>query len=257
MHLTTSPSTCALLFLFLLLHSLAAGMSSSAAGKGASRGALIFLHGLGDTPAGWSQLQFSLPDLRPRLRNLSYVFPAAPTIPIAINGGMKMPGWFDLYDWPIGVGSKDDKSGLLAGVDAIEAEVAKLNEQGIPSERIVVGGFSQGGAVALLAAYRSGTRYAGCAALSGWLTLPSELQVSDEAKKTPLFWGHGEMDDKVLFEQQRFGVDKLREADVDSIVDESYRMGHSSHPKEMESFASFVESAIFGDDDGNELQRLM
>ena len=88
---------------------------------------------------------------------------------------MKMPGWFDLYDWPIAVGSQDDKEGLMAGIKTIENEVSKLNEQGIPSEKIVLGGFSQGGAVALLAAYKSQRRYAGCAGLSAWLTLPQEL----------------------------------------------------------------------------------
>jgi lysophospholipase II len=67
----------------------AAAMSSSASSK---RGALIFLHGLGDSPAGWSQLQWSLPQMKPRLKEIKFVFPAAPTIPISINGGMEMPG---------------------------------------------------------------------------------------------------------------------------------------------------------------------
>lgn len=89
-------------------------------------GALIFLHGLGDTPAGWSSLEQQLPQLIPRLGALEYVFPPAPTIPISINGGMKMPGWFDLYDWPIGIGSKDDKSNKLKGVQQIEECIQKL-----------------------------------------------------------------------------------------------------------------------------------
>ena len=107
-----------------------------------------------------------------------------------------MPGWFDLYDWPIAVGSKDDKEGLLRGVEQIHEHVEKLqSEKGIPPSKIVVGGFSQGGAVALLAAYRQQQKeqqaFAGCAGLSAWLTLPTELDVSDGAKKTPLYWGHG------------------------------------------------------------------
>ena len=76
---------------------------------------------------------------------------------------------FDLYDWPIGVGSKDDKKGLLEGIESIQKEVTKLNQQGIPSDKIVLGGFSQGGAVALLATYyKTKTKYAGCAGLSAW-----------------------------------------------------------------------------------------
>jgi lysophospholipase-2 len=116
--------------------------SSSSAPKA---GALIFLHGLGDTPLGWSELELMLPGMKPRLKDIKYIFPPAPTIGITINGGMQMPGWFDIYDWPIGVGSKDDPEGLRKGVQQIEAEVKKLGEAGIPPSKIVVGGFSQGG----------------------------------------------------------------------------------------------------------------
>ena len=222
----------------------ATAMSTSSSSSKA--GALIFLHGLGDTPAGWSDLQNILSSLKPRLAQLEYVFPAAPTIPISINGGARMPGWFDLYDWPIEVGSKDDPEGLQAGVAAVEQQVQALNAKGIPSDKIVVGGFSQGGAIALLAAYQSKTTttYAGCVGLSAWLTMPEKLQVSEEAKKTPLYWGHGTFDDKVVFAQQSFGVGKLREQGVD-VKDESFNMGHSSHPDEMATFADFVDQCIF------------
>jgi lysophospholipase-2 len=64
-----------------------------ATSKDAKQGALIFLHGLGDSPAGWSELQHSLPSFHSRLKNIIYVFPAAPETPITINGGMVMPGW--------------------------------------------------------------------------------------------------------------------------------------------------------------------
>jgi predicted esterase len=229
----------------------AAMTTSSSSSK---RGALIFLHGLGDTPAGWSELKDSLPQMKPKLKDIHYVFPASPTIPISINGGMRMPGWFDLFDWPIDVGSKDDKPGLLRGVEQIQKEVEKLKAQGIPPSKIVLGGFSQGGAVALLAAYRNiggddDEPFAGCAGLSAWLTLPEELQVSEAAaQQTPLFWGHGTLDDKVLFPQQKFGVDKLRAAGV-TVMDIQYNMGHSSHPEEMETLAEFVEQMIFSDEE--------
>lgn len=224
----------------------------STSSSSSSKGALIFLHGLGDTPAGWSQLQFMLPSMKPALKDITYVFPPAPTIGITINGGMEMPGWFDLYDWPIGVGSKDDPEGLLRGVAQIEKEVEKLRAKGIPPSKIVVGGFSQGGAIALLTAYRRSSEqeaFAGCAGLSAWLTLPEELKVSDSAKQTPLFWGHGRLDDKVLFPQQAFGVEKLKAQGV-SVEDRAYNMGHSSHPEEMEYLAEFVEKALFGGGEG-------
>jgi predicted esterase len=231
-----------IVLLLSFMHRTVSAMASSS-----KKGALIFLHGLGDTPAGWSELESILPSMHSRLASLEYVFPAAPTIPLSINGGMRMPGWFDLYDWPIDVGSQDDPEGLTAGVAQIEAHVQKLNEQGIPPSKIVIGGFSQGGAVALLTAYRnsSGEAYAGCVGLSAWLTEPETLNVPEAAKQTPMFWGHGTQDDKVLFPQQKFGVDKLRAQGV-TVTDKSYDMGHSSHPDEMQTFADFVDQRIFG-----------
>ncbi len=164
----------------------------------------------------------------------------------------EMPGWFDLYDWPIGIKAKDDRGGKLAAVKQIEETVERLErEMGIPPSKIVVGGFSQGGAVALLTAYhRRGAGgkvpFAGCVCLSGWLTLKDDLtSVTEEvASATPLFWGHGQWDDKVLYEQQAHGVGRLRELGVD-VTDESYPMGHSSHPKEMRAVADFLERVLF------------
>jgi predicted esterase len=160
-----------------------------------------------------------------------------------------MTGWFDLYDWPIGISAKDDREGKLAAVQLIDETVERLEkDMGIHPSRVVVGGFSQGGAVALLAAYRrrqGKVPLAGCVCLSGWLTLKDDLSVSEEvAKATPLFWGHGQWDDKVLFEQQAHGVEKLRDLGVD-VMDLSFAMGHESRPKEMVAMAEFLEKVLF------------
>lgn len=248
----------------------AMSMMSSAATKNAKqttqRCALIFLHGLGDSPRGWSHLEDTLQDYHSSLAptRVKYVFPGSPTIPISINGGASMPGWFDLYDWPIGVGSKDDPTGLARSVASIEEEVQKLGENdGIPPEKIVVGGFSQGGAVALLSCYyqqqqdenNATKRYAGCVGLSAWLTLPEEFVAGaddDEKRKIPLFWGHGTYDDKVLFEQQKFGIEKLTNEfglDHKLVSSGQYPMGHQSCEQETRDFADFLNDVFFGNDD--------
>lgn len=276
-------------------------MNHQAGGKEASYpGALIFLHGLGDTPSGWKSLEKALPTYQPRLSQIKYVFPAAPVIPIGINGDMEMTvrsqketnrpivsifsawscymgsshifshchrrrhcctqGWFDLYDWPIEVGAKDDPIGLQRSVTQIQDVVTRLREEdGIPPNKVVLGGFSQGGAVTMLTCYHPTMKgaadcgpYAGCVGLSAWLTLPDQVAGTMDGgddktfrQKTPLFWGHGSYDDKVLFTQQAFGVEKLERIGVD-VTAKAYPVDHSAHPREIEEFASFLDNAIFG-----------
>jgi lysophospholipase-2 len=230
-------------------------MSKSSTTK---QGALIFLHGLGDSPSGWSSLARTLPMHKPRLSQLEYVFPAAPTVAISINGGARMPGWFDLYDWPVSVGDKDDAQGLQASVTQLQDEIESLEKAGIPRDKIVIGGFSQGAAVALLAAYHAGAvkrrsdeatettnALAGVVALSGWVTLANELSVSNAAKKIPCWWAHGSYDDKVLFNQQAFGSNKLKEHGV-NVSTVNYPMGHESNPEEIKDLAEFLDNTLFG-----------
>lgn len=186
-----------------------------------------------------------------------------------------MPGWFDLYDWPIEVGATDDRAQKLSvGVAAVRDAIRHLQTaHNIPLDKIVVGGFSQGGAVALLAAYHptegvagagseenpsdAATPLAGCAMLSGWLTLVEDfvsVNGSDGKKiasaatletKTPLFWGHGRYDDKVLFDHQEYGVKKLQEFGVKTVDARQYSIGHESTAEELQALAAFVDEAIF------------
>lgn len=146
-----------------------------------------------------------------------------------------------------------------------------IEDDGIPPSKIVIGGFSQGGAVALLSSYyyaiddndddhTSGANakvqgpfaLGGCVGLSAWLTIPEKVMKTKDNKDVvsnvqsiPLFWGHGTYDDKVLFEQQAFGVQKLFDFGLKSIDARQYPMGHSSYPTEMRDLADFVHKCIF------------
>lgn len=217
-----------------------------------NKAALIFLHGLGDSPDGWASLAEALPNLRPSLAalDITYVFPPAQMVGITVNGGEKMPGWFDVYDWPIGVDAKDDPKGLAMSVKRIEKIVTQLQkDEGIPPSRVVLGGFSQGGAVALMAAYnrrkKDAIPFAGCICMSGWLPMKDYLDISQEsATATPLFWAHGQYDEKILFEQQMYGVNKLEGFGVD-VTAISYPVGHtSSNFEEIDDMAGFLEAVL-------------
>lgn len=216
------------------------------------KAAVIFLHGLGDSPDGWASLTEAMPNLRPALADLdiTYVFPPANMVAITVNGGEKMPGWFDVYDWPIGVDAKDDPKGLAMSVKQVEKIVTQLKEEeGIDPSKVVLGGFSQGGAVALMAAYnrrkKDAIPFAGCVCMSGWLPMKNYLDVSEEsAKATPLFWAHGQYDDKILFEQQMYGVNKLEGLGVD-VTACAYPVGHeSANYEEIDDMAGFLESVL-------------
>ncbi|KAL9188361.1 hypothetical protein ACHAXT_006739 [Thalassiosira profunda] len=217
-----------------------------------NKAALIFLHGLGDSTDGWASLAEALPNMRPSLGELdmTYVFPPAQMVAITVNGGEKMSGWFDVYDWPIGVDAKDDPKGLAMSVKRVEKIVTQLKEEeGIDPSRVVLGGFSQGAAVALMAAYnrrkQDAVPFAGCICMSGWLPMKEYLDVSEEsAKTTPLFWAHGQFDDKILFEQQMYGVNKLEGVGVD-VTACAYPVGHeSSNFEEIDDMAGFLESVL-------------
>ena len=103
--------------------------------------------------------------------------------------------------------------------------------------------------MAIMAAYnrrkKEATPFAGCICMSGWLPMKNYLDVSEEvAKSTPLFWAHGEYDDKILFEQQMYGVEKLQGVGVE-VTAYSYPVGHeSSNFEEIDDMAAFIESVL-------------
>lgn len=259
LHTTSRRATC---FCLLTVATAVAAMSTTTT-KSDYNGALIFLHGLGDSPSGWSILQKQLPTLQPRLSTIKYIFPPAPILPLSINGGAKMTSWFDIYEWPISIGDPDDQLNKLKAVNQIETLINELViKDNIPRNKIVIGGFSQGGAIALLSAYypkdnqqeqSSSSTLAGCVVLSGWLTLVNDFDNKsiEHQNNIPLFWGHGQYDDKVLFTQQKFGITKLKSIGVTNIEDYQYPIGHESTSSEIKSLASFIDRVIFEGDNGN------
>ena len=149
--------------------------------QGRHSATVFVLHGLGDTGDGWS---FLGPHLG--LRHVKFVYPTAPTRPITLNGGMPMPGWFDLSILDNVEKMLDgdlDHEGIGESVGYLKELVGREVDSGISLDRIVVMGFSQGGHVALKAALQTATPVAGCVALSTWME-PIEFEV-----RWPICWG--------------------------------------------------------------------
>ncbi|KAH0839774.1 Alpha/Beta hydrolase protein [Lanmaoa asiatica] len=139
---------------------------------------VIFLHGLGDSGSGWLGI---VEMVKNELPHVKWLLPNAPSRSITANRGFVMPGWFDLPSWDLG-DKHEDRDGMLDSARTIDKYIQDEINAGIPAERIVVGGFSQGGSMSLLAGLAArredglfggkyGWKLAGVAVLSGWMPL--------------------------------------------------------------------------------------
>ncbi|PHJ16174.1 phospholipase carboxylesterase, partial [Cystoisospora suis] len=144
---------------------------SSSSSRDPCLSTVIFLHGLGDTAAGWRDVLPLLSTL-PCFMSLRIILPTAPIRPISLNGGMPMPAWGDIF--ALTRDAPEDRTSYLQTKERIDEILRKeVEEAGVPPERILLGGFSQGGAMAYLVGLQSKYRLGGIIALSTWLPLSS------------------------------------------------------------------------------------
>ncbi len=159
-------------------------------------GSVIWLHGLGADGHDFEAIvpELTLPDTLP----LRFVFPHAPVRPVTINGGIRMRAWYDIVS--LDKNGPQDETGIRASATQLCALIEREVERGIPYSRIVVAGFSQGGAIAMHAAIRFAEKLAGLMALSTWLPLGETLQqevaanARAQSRELPLFLAHGTFD---------------------------------------------------------------
>ena len=172
---------------------------------------VIWLHGLG---ADGSDFVPVVPELglaaEPGIR---FIFPHAPAIPVTCNGGYVMPAWYDIISLEANSRSVD-AAGIVASRQAISALVARENQRGIPSQRIVIAGFSQGGAIAYSTALSYPEKLAGVIALSTYIPLPGLLaaEATPANRTIPIFAAHGTADEVVSFELGLAARDRLIDA---------------------------------------------
>ncbi len=172
-----------------------------------ARHAVIWLHGLGADGHDFPPIVPEL-GLDPELA-IRWVFPHAPAIPVTINGGMVMPAWFDIQN--LDFHQRHDEAGIRRSAAQLTRLVERENEQGVPCERIVLAGFSQGGAIALHTALRHPERLAGVVALSTYLPLHERLasERSQVNLDLPIFQAHGTLDPMVPHDRGAVSRDRL------------------------------------------------
>ena len=203
--------------------------------------AVIWLHGLG---ADGHDFEPIVPEfIRPGERTLRFVFPHAPIRPVTLNGGYAMRAWYDIA--ALDRRTTEDENGIRASQTAIDTLIHRENARGIRSERIVLAGFSQGGAMALFAGTRYPERLAGIMGLSCYQVLAAQFAAerSTANQSTPVFLAHGTQDPVVaplLGEEAR----RQLEAAGYSVEWHAYSMPHSVCPEEVADIAAWLRRVL-------------
>lgn len=203
--------------------------------------AVIFLHGLGDTGHGWAQAMAGI-----RTPHVKYICPHAPVMPVTLNMNMAMPSWFDIIS--LNPNAQEDESGIKRAAENVKALIDQEVKNGIPSHRIVLGGFSQGGALSLFTALTTHQKLGGVIALSCWLPLRNSLSKSVKSKNKDIsvLQCHGEADPLVPLIFGQLTVEKLKSMlKPSNVTFKTYSgMTHSACPEEMMDIKQFIEKQL-------------
>lgn len=220
-----------------------------AEGQTTATGSVIFGHGLGDSPSGWHSQAASWAQELPWLR---FVLPAAPQIPVTLNGGMVMPAWYDIHGLgdrlqEPAVGAEDSRA---YWADLLEAEASRVGGR----DRVILGGFSQGGAMALYTSLNIDMLplVAGVLCMSGYL--PNQAAVAKKLPvgkrplalaELPVMMCHGKVDGMVSLDTARRTRSALEDLGLQRVVLKEYdHMGHEVCEEELDDVAEWLRERL-------------
>jgi len=199
---------------------------------------VIFLHGLGDTGHGWAS---SIAAIRPG--HVKVICPTANKMAVTLNSGFQMPSWFDLKS--LDPNGPEDEAGIAAAAAMVETLIAAEVTAGVPADRILLGGFSQGGALALHTALHSQHRLAGVAALSCWAPLHRQISSAGPTnREIPFYQAHGDCDPVVPYRWGQMTAQLLKTLLPNHQFKTYKGLMHSSNEEEMKDLKQFIETAL-------------
>jgi phospholipase/carboxylesterase len=202
--------------------------------------AVIWLHGLGADGNDFVPVakELKLPPL-----GIRFVFPHAPMRPVTINGGFVMRAWYDIAYQELAF--KEDERGLRESQKLIEDLIARENGRGIPSSRILLAGFSQGGVMTLQAGLRQSKPLAGLMALSSYLPMSPMIEVerNTASNSVPIFMGHGITDNIVPLALGKMSRDSLIKMGYE-VEWHQYTMPHSVCPEELADIGVWLKRVL-------------
>jgi len=217
---------------------------------------VIFIHGLGDSGAGWQPIVKEM--FTSSLPHVKWILPSARPQRVTANYGMVCPSWFDIRSFDKGLTHEEDEKGILESKDEIEKLIEVEIQSGIPPERIVVGGFSQGGALTLATGITSRHKLAGLVALSSYIPIREKLKSikSANATSTPIFMAHGTADPLLKFSLGKESAEMLvkdfgwteEEASIEKpsgLLFTPYPgLMHSAWPQELQDLETWLQKVI-------------
>lgn len=174
---------------------------------------------------------------------IKFVFPNAPQRPVTVNGGMVMPAWYDILG--VDFGSKQDEQGIRGSQAEIEKIIAAEVAAGIPADRIVLAGFSQGGVIALHTGLRHQNKLAGILALSTYLALHESLdsEAAEANKATAIWMAHGNYDPVIPFRFAEQSRDRLQQAGY-PLEWQAYPMEHQVVMEQIHEIGSWLKKVL-------------
>lgn len=201
--------------------------------------AVIWLHGLGADGNDFAPIVSQL--RLPADMAIRFIFPNAPSMPVTVNGGFVMPAWYDVFEMQID--RKVDLPGILASVKAIGGFVDRELARGIASKRLVIAGFSQGGAIAYHLALGHATPLGGLLAMSTYLATAESLVFSPANKEIPIAIHHGTHDKIVPEALGRKAAGRLKEEGY-HVSYQSYPMEHSVCPEQIGDISKWLQGVL-------------
>lgn len=197
--------------------------------------AVIWLHGLGADGNDFVPIVRELN--LPKDKNIRFVFPNAPSIPVTVNNGYLMPAWYDIFE--LTLERKIDTPQLRANAEKIHQLIEREIERGIPSNKIVLAGFSQGGAVAYEAALSYSKPLAGLLSLSTYFATSASVQVDAANKSIPIFIQHGSHDSVVSEVLGQRAYRDLSDRGY-AVRYESYNMDHTLCAEQVDDIRAWL-----------------
>jgi phospholipase/carboxylesterase len=207
--------------------------------NGTAKHCIIWLHGLGADGHDFVPI---IPNLElPASLATRFIFPHAPIMPVTINNGYKMRAWFDIYE--MSFTAKIDEKGILASKTSLERLIQQQIDLGVPSEHIILAGFSQGGAIALTTGLTYSKRLGGIIALSTYLPLPDKIlaNVNPANKTLPIYIAHGTQDNVLPYFLGESTAKLLEEAGH-PVEWHSYNMPHSVCAEEIVDIGNWIKN---------------